>query len=329
MKEKFQLVIIKDNYGFHTDVYVDFENQILQHTGWKAVKAANKYLQRLYNVCILPKLKYRQFNFNRLLFNPEKYLFALISGTQYSKIFLKYSFKARFKAIYMFDPWPDANKLNENAIRSYKINIAFMSAKQPIDYFNSLEIKGFKAYWIPEGVDSNKYIYYNYDDKNIDIIQYGRQWDWLHNKIEPLIEEEKIKYEFPTKDNNHNLKLKSRALFVETLAKSKIAICVPRQITHPHHVGNLATLTTRYFECMSSKCLIWGTAPQELIELFGYNPVIEIDLNKPEEQLLDLINNYKSYIPLIEKNYQNVIQNHQWKNRIDDMLKILSFSNIA
>ncbi|MCX6297257.1 MAG: hypothetical protein NTX97_14600 [Bacteroidetes bacterium] len=220
MKEKFQLVVVKNNYGFHTDVYVDFENQILQHTHWKSVKAANKYLQRLYNIYILPKLKYRQFNFDRFSFNSERSLMAMISGIEYSKIFLQYSFKAKIKAIYMFDPWPDSNKLNENAIRSYKINIAFISAKQPIEHFNSLEINDFKAYWIPEGIDSKKYKFYNYDIKNIDIIQYGRQWNWLHSKIVPLFEEKRIKYEFSTENNYTDSKFKSRTSFIDALAKS-------------------------------------------------------------------------------------------------------------
>ena len=74
---------------------------------------------------------------------------------------------------------------------------------------------------------------------------------------------------------------------------------------------------------MSSKCLIWGKAPQELIELFGYNPVIEVDMNDTQNQLLNLIKDYDSYIPLIEKNYQTVIKNHQWKNRIIDFENIL------
>lgn len=329
MKKKFQLVIIKDNYGRHTDVYVDFENQILQHTAWKAIKSPNKYLRWLYDKCIFEKLSYRQFNFDLPFFNSKKYLFALISGTEYSKIFLQYSFKANFKVLYMFDPWPTVNRLNENALRSYKINIAFISAKDAVEYFNSLNIAGFKAYWIPEAVNSDSYKYYTFSDKSIDIIQYGRQWDWLHNKIEPFCKEKNITYAYPNDKNFIKSQFKTRNLLVEALAKSKIAVCVPRNITHSDQVGNLTTLTTRYFECMSSKCLIWGKAPQELIELFGYNPVIEIDLNKPEEQLFDLIDNYKAYIPLIEKNYRNVIQNHQWKNRIEDMLEILSHVNLA
>ena len=199
MEEKFQLVVIKDNYGGHTDVYVDFENQILQQTRWKKIKAANKYLQRLYNIFILPKLKYRQFNFDYPSDNQNKCLFASISGTEYSKIFLQYSFKAKLKAIYMFDPWPTVNKINENAIRSYKINIAFISAKQTIDHFNSLGINNFRAYWIPEAINSNNFRHCNLNDKSIDLLQYGRHWQWLHENLELFCKEKKIIYEYSDK----------------------------------------------------------------------------------------------------------------------------------
>lgn len=326
--QQFHLIKIAKNYGRHTDVYVDFENQILKHTGWNSIKAPNKYLQYFYYTFILPKLKSRKFNFNRSFFKSKKYLFAIMSGTEYGKIFLQYSFKAKLKVLYMFDPWPTVNQINENALRSYKINIAFISARQAVKHFNSLNIPEFIAYWIPEGVRSESYKFYDYNKKSIDLLQYGRQWIWLHNEIYTFCNENNIIYEFPNNEDFNKAQFNTRNLLVDALAKTKIVVCVPRNITHFEQIGNQSTLTTRYFECMSSKCLILGIAPQELIELFGYNPVIEIDTGNPHKQLLSLIKDYDSYIPLIEKNYQTVIQNHQWKNRIFDMVKILSNSNM-
>ncbi len=193
----FQLVVISNNLGRHTDVYVDFENQILEHTGWNPVKDPHRYIQRLFNLIFLPILKYRRFNFNLPSVNSSKCFFAILSGTEYSKIFFQYSFKAKLKAIYMFDPWPTLNHINENALRSYKINIAFISVKQAAEYFNSLNIPGFKAYWIPEGVHSASYKYYDYAQKNIDILQYGRQWKWIHEKLKPFCTTHGIAYEYP------------------------------------------------------------------------------------------------------------------------------------
>ena len=61
-----------------------------------------------------------------------------------------------------------------------------------------------------------------------------------------------------------------------------------------------------------------------MITLFGYNPVIEIDEKKPEEQILSILNNYSDYFSLIEKNYRNVLKNHTWQNRYN---KIKDFLN--
>ena len=99
------------------------------------------------------------------------------------------------------------------------------------------------------------------------------------------------------------------------MAKSKISICVPSSITHPDRSGNIETMTVRYLQSMVSKCLILGRAPKEMITLFGYNPVIEIDSEDPEGQIISIINNYSNYFGLIEKNYQTVLEKHTWNKR--------------
>ena len=109
---------------------------------------------------------------------------------------------------------------------------------------------------------------------------------------------------------------------IGTLSRSKIAICIPRNITNPE-LYDLSTITSRYFECFSSKCLVLGDAPSELIELFGYDPIIRIDYNNPQKQVSELLLNFNNYISLIEKNYLEVIKNHQWDNRIKEMIRIL------
>ena len=74
-------------------------------------------------------------------------------------------------------------------------------------------------------------------------------------------------------------------------------------------------MTMRYLQSIVSKCLIVGQAPKEMIELFGYNPVIEIDWTAPENQITSILNHYNEYQYLIEKNYLMVVNNHTWKHR--------------
>jgi len=63
--------------------------------------------------------------------------------------------------------------------------------------------------------------------------------------------------------------------------------------------------------------------PEEMKELFNYTPIIEIDLNDPAGQLIDLLNNFDSFIPLIEKNHEEVKSFHTWGIRTEKMLEII------
>ena len=57
----------------------------------------------------------------------------------------------------------------------------------------------------------------------------------------------------------------------------RISICFPRSMTHTAAIGGLETVTHRYFlSSLASGCLV-GHCPEELRDLFGYNPVIEVE----------------------------------------------------
>ena len=78
-------------------------------------------------------------------------------------------------------------------------------------------------------------------------------------------------------------------------------------------------MTWRYLQSMAAKCLVVGRAPDEMKQLFNYDPVIEIDMNDPCGQLRHIIDHYADYEALIEKNYQTVRERHQWPNRVELM----------
>ena len=66
---------------------------------------------------------------------------------------------------------------------------------------------------------------------------------------------------------------------------------------------------------MVSKCLVIGHAPKEMVSLFGYDPVVEADMDNPVEQLLSVLDNFHAFIPLIEMNYRSVVEDHTWTKR--------------
>jgi hypothetical protein len=86
-------------------------------------------------------------------------------------------------------------------------------------------------------------------------------------------------------------------------------------MTHPVESGGVETVTNRYFQSMASKCLVIGKAPQELIQIFGYNPVIELDLEDPLWHVKKILDNITDYEPFIEHNYTILKRDHTWLNR--------------
>ena len=111
--------------------------------------------------------------------------------------------------------------------------------------------------------------------------------------------------------------------------KIKIAICFTQCDTHPQRVGNIETLTQRYWECMLSGNLIVGRAPQELIDLIGYDPVVNVDWSNPEAQLSYILKNIGDYQPLVDKNYAAALKHASWDNRIEQIVNILATYGIT
>ena len=39
------------------------------------------------------------------------------------------------------------------------------------------------VFWVPEGVDAKKYKFYPFNEKDIDILSFGRKYELFHEKI--------------------------------------------------------------------------------------------------------------------------------------------------
>ena len=150
-------------------------------------------------------------------------------------------------------------------------------------------------------------------------MELGRKYDLYHSKIvgalrkdgrSHLFEQVREQKIFPHDKNS----------LAEGMGNAKIMICFPGGLTH-HHTGGVETATHRYFETFASKCLPLGHAPQELIELFGYIPVIEADLKRPAEQLNDILQNINDYQDFVDRNYDRLLKVGTWDVRAKQILE--------
>jgi hypothetical protein len=107
------------------------------------------------------------------------------------------------------------------------------------------------------------------------------------------------------------------------MGEAKVTIALPRNMTQPEIAGGVETLTQRYWENMLSRMVMVGHAPKELIDLIGYNPVIEMDMERPEQQILDILAHIEDYQELVDKNRAYALKYGDWTLRMKEVMRFL------
>jgi hypothetical protein len=222
--------------------------------------------------------------------------------------------------LYMFDAWPRFHSIIMNYAEFLNVRIIFFSSREVTKKFNETR-STVKGIWIPEGIDISSYFSLPYQIKDIDVLEFGRKYDFYHDLIKEKLKERGKMHLYEVKKGITVFKTNDE--FLRGLARSKITVCVPSNITHPERAEDISSMTLRYLQSMASKCLIVGIMPEEMKELFDYLPIIEIDFRDPAGQLINLLNNFDSYLPLIEKNFQEVENSHTWSMRTEKILEII------
>lgn len=245
---------------------------------------------------------------------------AMISGD--FRLLLPYVFLSRQNFVYMYDAWPRFHKWIFPLLDFLNVRFVFFSSKQVwLSHQEKYPLSRCKSMWLPEGIDAAEYLALPFEDKNIDVLEFGRIYKDYHDKILPVLESSGRTHVYPKP--GMPLLFPDKASFVAGLSRAKLVVCVPSNITHPERAENISTMTLRYLQAMASKVLIVGIMPSDMQELFPYLPIVELDMENAGEQIVEILNAYETYIPLIERNYTEVWNNHQWKNRWEVMKGIM------
>ncbi|MDQ3082947.1 MAG: glycosyltransferase, partial [Gemmatimonadota bacterium] len=251
--------------------------------------------------------------------DPERDYFAVMMELDTGRIAPWFRRTAR-KSVYMFDAWPPRHPAILKFVADWGVQFAFVSSRQAAERLGKVSERC-TFIWVPEGVDPGRYQRRSSLERDIDVLQLGRKFDTHHALIAPALERAGRSYVYEREKGK--IIFPVRQQFIDGLARSRISICVPSSLTHPERAGDIETMTIRYLQSMASKCLVLGHAPAEMVDLFGYNPVVEIDDTNAAGQVLDLLANYESYQPLIEKNYAAVTSEHTWDKRWNRMAELL------
>jgi hypothetical protein len=320
------------NYHHSADTVEEFEKAILssgqvQETIYPSASGLSDLAFHHWRFLTKYKIPYTPLsylNFNKFK-NPDNipHYFTILMGADFRKCLPRFMLPVR-KSIYMFDAWPSAHDLIRQFVNHFGVEYTFLSSSQAVERLNTMSGKS-RFYWIPEGINPSEYRFCQYNDKTIDVLAFGRQYTMYHDKIKGPLESNNKVYLNARTENTKTIPLfKSRDEFTGALSRSKVSVCVPSSLSNPVRAGDIETMTIRYLQSMVSKCLIVGHAPEEMITLFGYNPVVEIDMNNAGSQIIDILSDYSSYFGLIEKNYINTLTGHTWEHRWQKITTILN-----
>lgn len=231
---------------------------------------------------------------------------------------------------FIWDCWPCYYDKMEKWLNRHKVKTAIFTSRQEMEAMKQ-RCPHINMFWCPEAVDASLYKEgQTLKDRTIDLLEFGRASGIVGDfksstAIKPLngvaLNSEALK---PLSNINHICtKVGDKFIYTDeelysAMGDAKITICLPRSITHPYEAQGIETLTQRYWEAMLSRMIIIGHAPQELIDICDYNPVVEIRDSGLEvrEQVLGILSHIEDYQELVNKNRETALAKGNWLSRI-------------
>ena len=217
---------------------------------------------------------------------------------------------------FFWDVWPENFEKTFAWLKKHKVKTAIFTSSQVAEMVRA-RFPEMNVLAVTEGIDVETYSEGKLlKDREIDFLEYGREIDHI---VKYSISDE-IKY---VRGKKNGKPIFSQQELIENLANSKVVAAYTKKWTNPEQAGDIDTLTQRYWECMLSGCVMIGHAPRELVDLIGYNPVIEIDRENPNEQLRDVLLNIADYQDLADSNRTAAIKYGDWKYSMHRVMNFL------
>lgn len=220
---------------------------------------------------------------------------------------------------FVWDCWPRYFEMMCQWIEKHQVRTAIFTSSQTAERMRQ-RFPEKNIMYCPEAVDTSLYIKGGLlKDRKTDLLEFGRGSNMNGNDN---VNGNKTINHVRTKVNG-KFTYTNEQLY-EAMGDAKITIALPRSMTQPKIAGNIETLTQRYWECMLSRMVMVGHAPKELVDLIGYNPVIELNREHSDEQIHDILSHIEDYQELVDKNREMALQKGDWTQRMKDVMEYLN-----
>lgn len=233
---------------------------------------------------------------------------------------------ARYEIVPMFwDCWPGYFDMVCQWLGRHRVQTAIFSSRQTAELI-AKALPDINILWCPEAVDASCYDKGKpLSDREIDLLEFGRS-------NEKVVQAEVLEQASVDGKAIHHVCTRQNGKFIYTneqlyqaMGDAKVTITLPRSMTDPATAGNIETLTQRYWECMFSRMVMVGHAPQELVDFIGYNPVIELRCDVSAEDLIrDVLENIDDYQDMVNKNLETAQRLGTWNIRMQWLMRQLN-----
>ena len=227
---------------------------------------------------------------------------------------------ARYEIIpFVWDCWPGYFDKTCEWFKRHEVRTAIFTSSQTAERMRQ-RFPEMNILWCPEGIDTSLYSEgKELKNREIDILEFGRS----NRKVFKAELPSSIKHVCTMQDGKY---IFTNEELRQSMGDAKVTITLPRSITQPEVAGDIETLTQRYWECMLTRMVMVGHAPKELVDFIGYNPVIEIDFENPNEQICNILQHINDYIDLTNKNRETALLKGDWLARMQGIKGFLTQS---
>ncbi|MXO72722.1 hypothetical protein [Alteraurantiacibacter buctensis] len=222
--------------------------------------------------------------------------------------------------LYCFDCWEPRFAEWERFLRRNAFRLVLFSARDAAREMGR-RLPDQRIAWLPEAIDPAPYDpSRSLADRRYDLVEFGRASPGFNSMVADHCRtlgyvhhyRKGDAWLFPTQDDLYR-----------GLADARLVVALPQSLTHPSYAGNVETMSLRYLEIIASGALILGHCPAEMVELFGYDPVIGIDHADPCGQLDAILGNLDAWEGLRARNLARLHQVATWDVRARELAALL------
>lgn len=229
---------------------------------------------------------------------------------------------------YAFDCWEPWWDHWERALRRFRVRVAMFSSHQAAAEM-ARRIPELRAHWIPEALDPTGYAGDRpLVERTVDVLEFGRRHATFGRHATRVLASLNARHVYPEPNARLVPDHDGRGVR-DALSNARALVCFPRCDTHPEKAGRVETVTARYFEGIFSGCVLVGRAPQELIDLFGYNPVVTVDPANPGEVLRRIVEEPGAFQELVTRNLIRARRVGTWDTRAQQVIRCLESEGYA